>query len=431
VDGKLSPGPGMPASDVAAHQSARVHRAMIEIVADRGYEAVKVRELVHLAGISTRAFYEHFDSKENCFLRTYDLVAAPAMRQLIAAQAGERDWRERPRLIFGAFSRELEAAPDAARFALVEAYLAGSAALELARRTEATFEAMLAESLARAPGGMVIPPMIIEGMVAGVSKVARTQLLAGRAAELAGMDEEMMEWALCYPGKFADELVDLDMQAVWRNTRLQPLVAPSAGGGEVLPMTGDRALILASVGKLTASGGYGSLSVSSIRRGAGVSRKVFNSHFDDVEGSFIGAMEHRTEEALAQAARAQAAGSTWSGGLYRAISALCDEISADPLLMGVCLADDFTHGSRASRVRTRLIAAVAGQLSNSASPSGPPSALVVEASAGASWALFDHHVIRALSRSAPQVAATLAFVALAPLVGAGEATAAIRGEQGE
>jgi AcrR family transcriptional regulator len=252
------------------------------------------------------------------------------------------------------------------------------------------------------------------------------------------MDGEMMEWALCYPGKFADELSGLDAQDVWRDTRLQPLAAlaalaaqAGAGGGEVLPITGDRALILASIGRLTAAGGYGSLTVSGIRRGAGVSRKVFNSHFDDVEDGFIGAMEHRAGEALAQAARAQAAGSTWAGGLYRAISALCDEIAADPLLMGVCLADDFAHGSRASRVRTRLVAAVGAQLSSDASPAGPPSALVAEASAGASWALFDHHVVRAVARSAPQVAATLAFVVLAPLIGAGEATTAIRREQGE
>jgi AcrR family transcriptional regulator len=275
--------------------------------------------------------------------------------------------------------------------------------------------------------------MIIEGMTAGVAKVARTRLLAGRETELVDMDEEMMEWALCYPGKPADELGELDLQLVWRDTRLQPLIALSSagGGGDVSPITGDRALILASVAKLTGTGGFGSLTASSIRRGAGITRKVFNSHFDGVEDSFIATMEQRTGDALAQSARAQAAGSTWSGGLYRAISALCDEISSDPLLIGVCLADDFAQGTSGSRVRTRLVASIAGQLSDSASPSGLPSALVAEASAGASWALMHHHVVRALAHSSPQVAATLAFIALAPMIGAGEATAVIRGEQNE
>jgi len=51
---------------------------MIEIVADRGYEAVKMRELVVRAGVSTRAFYKHFSSKEDCFLRSQEMVVRRA-----------------------------------------------------------------------------------------------------------------------------------------------------------------------------------------------------------------------------------------------------------------------------------------------------------------------------------------------------------------
>ena len=125
---KLHPGPGMAASDVAAHQSARIHRAMIEIVADQGYEAVKVRELVHLAGVSSAAFYKHFKDKEDCFLRTHDLVVRRATRRIISSQEGEEDWRTRPRLVFEAFARELKDDPGAAYLVLVEAY-----AVELCR----------------------------------------------------------------------------------------------------------------------------------------------------------------------------------------------------------------------------------------------------------------------------------------------------------
>jgi AcrR family transcriptional regulator len=50
---KLRPGPGQSASDVAADQRARIQKAMIEMVAERGYETVKIRELVLLAGVSS------------------------------------------------------------------------------------------------------------------------------------------------------------------------------------------------------------------------------------------------------------------------------------------------------------------------------------------------------------------------------------------
>jgi AcrR family transcriptional regulator len=432
VPNRLHPGPGLPASDVAAHQSARIYRAMIELVADKGYEAVKVRELVHIAGVSSRAFYEHFESKEDCFLRTQDLLTRRATRRIIASQAGERDWRNRPRFIFEAFVRELEADPAAARLTLVEAYAAGPVALERARKSEATFETMLAESFARAPGGIVVPQPVIEGMMGGVTRVARTRLLVGREGELASLDEEMTEWVLCYPGKEAHELASLDSQMIWRDTRLQPLGGPASSvKGEAWPRTGDRALILVSVAKLVAANGYSHLTVERIRRGAGVSRAIFKSHFEGIEDCFIAAMEQRSGEAFAQAARAQTAGRTLSGGLYRAISALADEVAEDRLLAAVCLADDFKPGSRGSRIRRQLIATVAEQLVDSVSPAEPPTALTTEAASGAVWALFHHHVVRAPSRSSPQIAATLAFMALAPVIGATSAVAAIVGEQTE
>jgi AcrR family transcriptional regulator len=429
-EGKLPPGPGMRAEEVAAHQSARIHRAMIEIVADRGYEAVKVREIVRLAGVSSRAFYERFESKEDCFLCTYDLIAKRAMRRMIAAQTGERDWRERPRLIFKAFAKELERDPAGSHLALAEAYLASPAALERARRNEATFVGMLAESFARTPGGVSIPPMVVEGMMSGITQVARTRLLAGRERELAGMSPALMEWALCYPGAHAGELAGLDMGRVWRDTRLEPPVATAyPQGGEEGPASGDRALILASIAKLSGNGGYDSLTVSAIRREAGISRKVFHSYFDGVEDCYTAAMKQCTEMAIAQAALAQAAGRSSPGGVYRAISALCDEIFATPIFMAICLADVFQKGSPGSRARDGLIKSVLKQLSDTTMLPRPLSSLSTEATTAATWALFHHYVVRA--PVAPQVAATLAFMALAPVIGAGEAVEAIRSEQNE
>jgi AcrR family transcriptional regulator len=263
-----------------------------------------------------------------------------------------------------------------------------------------------------------------------VAGVARTRLLSGRESELAHLNEEMGEWMLAYPGLSADSLAGLDLQLVWKDTRLLPLTGPSGSGeGEVWAETGDRALILTAVAELTAANGYSNLTASGIRRSAGVPRSIFKSYFEGVEDSFIAAMEQRAGEAMAQAARAHTAARSWPGGLYRAISALCDQIAGDPLLASVCLIDNFTPHSNGSRIRGQMIATVAEQLADSAPLEEQPSALIVEASSGAVWALFHHHVVRALAHSAPQVAATLSFMALAPVIGAQAAVAAIAAEQ--
>jgi AcrR family transcriptional regulator len=210
------------------------------------------------------------------------------------------------------------------------------------------------------------------------------------------------------------------------------LVVPSGSGeGEAWPKTGDRALILTSLTSITAVRGYRDLTVERIRRGAGVSRKVFKSYFEGVEDCYVAAVEQHAGEAFAQAARAQTAGRTWSGGLYRAISALCDQVSGDPLLMNVCFADEFKSGSKGSHIRGQLLAVIGEQLADSAPSVDRPTALVGEASSGAVWSLFHHHIVRALAHSAPQVAATLAFMALAPVIGPPAAVAAIAAEQAE
>src|SRR5690242_15072 len=80
---QLSGGPRrMPAEQVAEHQKARLEGAMVEAVARHGYAGTTLRELVALAGVSKTTFYEHFESKEDCFLATLDAIIAETTRRV-------------------------------------------------------------------------------------------------------------------------------------------------------------------------------------------------------------------------------------------------------------------------------------------------------------------------------------------------------------
>ena len=420
--GKLSPGPGMSARDVAAHQLARIHNATVGIVAEQGYAALKVRDVASYAEVSTRAFYELFASKEDCFLRTYELVLRRATRRIFAAQAGEGDWRRRLQLAFEEFLRGLEQRPEDARLALVEACRASEASRERAWQAERTFGGMLAEALARAPGGVAVPPLLAEGMVAGIASVSRGCLAEGRLARLSGASGELIEWALSYPGRPAGELERLDRQSIWRDTTLEPL--PES---EPWPASGDRALILKAAAGLAASTGYESLTAARIRSAARVSRKKFTAHFDGAEDCCLAALEQHAAAAIAQAARAQAAASSWEGGVYRAIAALSSHVASDKFLARALLAQGFPPGPEGRRSRQRL----AGALTELLAPpeeARPPS-FAAAASAGAVWSVFQ----RCMLRDRPmgrQAAATLSYLVLAPAVGAPAAVAAIKAEQG-
>lgn len=420
---QLKPGPGLGAGEVTAHQTARVFQAMTEIVAEHGYDAVKVREVVKLAGVSSKSFYRLFKSKEDCFLRTHEMVIRHARTGLLSSQYDQEEWRERPRLIYAAFARKMADSPDAAHLTLIGAYADGPAALRQAYSAEATFAAMIAASFARAPDGIVVPPMVIEGMMAGVARVARNRLRVGRQGELAGMEEEVMEWVMSFASELAGGLAELDLGSLLGN--------PATATDVSLPPSGDRATILAAVAKLVSGDGYkySDLSVPRIRRGAGVSRRIFNAHFDDVEECFLAALDERAAGVATQAARAQMAGATWGGGVHRAINAYATQIGGDPLLARVCAQDDFAVGSKGSATRLRLVAGVSDQLRDSVPLKNRASEFSTEASAGAVWNVFHHHVLRDWVVHHPEISATLSYMALAPALGAEDTLAAIRGEQ--
>src|SRR2546425_573697 len=88
---RLPHGPnGMDRDEVARNQRTRIFGAMIEAVAGHGYHETTVADVIALAGVSRRAFYELFANKQDCFLATHDIVVARARKQMIDAWLRER-----------------------------------------------------------------------------------------------------------------------------------------------------------------------------------------------------------------------------------------------------------------------------------------------------------------------------------------------------
>ncbi len=422
---KLHPGPGRPREQVASHQRARIYAAMIEFVSERGYGAVTTRELVRLAGVSKHTFYEHFRDKEECFLCTYDLLVRRSMKLVGAAQRDCGDWRERQRLAFRAWADGIACAPRAARLALVEAFAAGPAARERMRRAEGLFATMIEQSFAAAPDTVPVSPLLLGGIVAGVHRVARAQLLAGRAHVLPGLTDELLEWVLCFRCEAAMALERLDPPAApLPDGAARALsVEDGAGAGD------DRARILDAAMRLAAEEGYGQLTIPRIRLAAGVSRKRFDAHFVDVQGCFAAALEHLSGCALAHAAAAAAAGRGWPGGLHRALHALCAYIAADPVLARLGFVEVLEPGLDGMRCRAHVIADAAAGLRASAPAGQRPSELSAEASVGAIWGIVHRHIVRGRAHELTRIAPMLSFLTLAPAIGPGRAAREILAEQ--
>src|SRR3977135_2657852 len=131
---------------VLASQRGRLLAAMAEAVAEKGYVGTAVADVIERAGVSRETFYEHFSSKEDCFLAAYDTGVEALHEVMGAALAGSRAGpAKRPRRLLKAYFDALAAEPAFARTFLIEVYAVGPRALERRVELQQRFVATMGE----------------------------------------------------------------------------------------------------------------------------------------------------------------------------------------------------------------------------------------------------------------------------------------------
>ena len=120
---------------MAASQRTRLLEAVGRAVAEKGYAAATIDDVVRDAGVSKKTFYEHFSDKLDCFLAAYEAASDELLEHIRAAQdTADADWLARTSAGIHAYLRWLAAEPALARVFLIEIAAAGPAALELRER---------------------------------------------------------------------------------------------------------------------------------------------------------------------------------------------------------------------------------------------------------------------------------------------------------
>ncbi len=182
-------------------QRARLLEAMTQVVADKGYLAATVSDVVAAARVSRSTFYALFESKEACFLEAYRLgTEVLNQRSDEAALTAEGDARERLRAAQREYAVTLAAEPRYARSYLVEITTAGPAALaardaELVRlggRLRRSFEAIRREE----PELVMPSDDALFVVVAGIDQLAAVWVRGGRIADLPELADELTTIAL-------------------------------------------------------------------------------------------------------------------------------------------------------------------------------------------------------------------------------------------
>ncbi len=371
-------------------QRTRILEAIRLVVFEQGYLGAKIGEITSRAGVSRATFYEHFDSKESCFLAAYDLGAVVTCERIAAAVALGRG-RRASRAAITALVGLAEAEPHTFMCLTHEATVAGPTALS--KREELLEElgrlisdAEAADASGRAPN---IPPRVLLG--AAVRTVG--MCIRREDADLSEMLDGLLAWAELYKTPISSRS--------WVHTELEPRGSPGAGkraptprfpapevprGRHRLPVEVVRQIqrerILIGTAAAVSARGYEHTRVADIVTAAGVSRDVFY----DQMGSKREALEQATklffERSVATFAGAFFARfDPWSERVWIAGAALGEYLQGAPALTRLALIDAYSPDPQAGRDTDELLLGIAAFIEQcaSASPDGSTPPLAVQA----------------------------------------------------
>jgi AcrR family transcriptional regulator len=176
---KLPPGRHrLPSDFVAAHQRQRIFEATAELVAKRGYQGTSIDLITKTAHVALSTFYEHFETKEDCFLASFDNAVAEAEQQLGTTVDPLQSWPDQVALGLNALLELVIADRAKARMCLVEAPGGGPVLLA---RYEAALDGLI-PMLRRGrqfAGDKKLPERTEEAIIGGVVWVLYHNLVRG------------------------------------------------------------------------------------------------------------------------------------------------------------------------------------------------------------------------------------------------------------
>jgi AcrR family transcriptional regulator len=196
---RLPPGRhGLPREFVAHNQRERLIAGLSEAIAENGYAGTTIAHITRHAAVSRRTFYEHFASKDECFVAAYDTVMVELRERVGQAFDGESDWPHAVKAGIGAMLHFLAAEPNLARLCMVEALVAGPVVVERYDNAIQSFvpyfqtgrEGRSPDVLAR------LSPATEEALIGGMMSLISRRIIAGKTADLESLLPDLVEFTL-------------------------------------------------------------------------------------------------------------------------------------------------------------------------------------------------------------------------------------------
>jgi len=181
----------LPLHVVRASQRERLLEAMLASVAERGFAATTVPQVVADARVSRNAFYALFTDKTECFIALCDELAADLFDYFASLQGD--DWVDLLRSGASHYLRFWSERPAFARTYFVELPSAGPRAIAQRDRQYQRFLALFDDlaQLARPKGDL--PPLVPKLLVVSITEIVAAEVRAGRTEQLTAIEDELVD----------------------------------------------------------------------------------------------------------------------------------------------------------------------------------------------------------------------------------------------
>jgi AcrR family transcriptional regulator len=417
---RLPHGPhGKSRQEVRRNQRARMLGSMIEALAACGYEQTTVKQVVGMAAVSRRSFYEMFSSKEDCFLAAFDAIAAQYVARLREAYRLSRGGStERLHAVLAELLSLASADPKQACLVTRDCFAAGESGVGRLHKLQSSCEQALAAHLTE-PAGQLLPVPLLKGVIGGLHLLISDALRERRLEQIAS--EELVRWTMLCAEPDPRELRSADRCTtdLKEDPPFGEQVTKEIEGAE-----DERTRMLFSALYLVKTNGHSELNAIQIAEFAGLSMDQFFPHFASASDCYEEALGMLADELLGVLYDTTSETREWPAVVRSSLAALTAHIAQHPVhAHALNLALGSTQSSTVDRGVS--VARQIASLLTERAPAQISESYRIELIAGAIGHTINSYVERRASNLLPALVDYLSYLVIAPHLGSQEALRAI------
>lgn len=197
LSSRIRPGDAPLPAPAREDRRARILGATAALIAEQGYHATTLEQIVRRARVGWPVFYKRFADKEAAFLALLDetLAAATTLLETAAARVGD-PWPARVTAGLGAIFEAIAAHPNHARACLVEALAAGPTAVARYERALQSARPLLLAGRAFNPRAAELSDTLEDTLAGAVAWIAYQRLVENKADQVPTLLPETLEFVL-------------------------------------------------------------------------------------------------------------------------------------------------------------------------------------------------------------------------------------------